>query len=288
MRCATPEAARDKEAWRAKVCCQCAFAFASLKPCGTVLSASPGSLAAASAPESLTPMGGNEYIFDLLSRAPLFRTFAPDALAACANKFREVRFAKDEMLFSRGDPGTHLYIVSEGQIRLAIATSEGRELSFQIVGPGDLFGEIAFLDGQSRSAGATALATTTAFSLDRSSFDRLRAAHPAISDAVISYLCRRLREVSDKLESLALFPLENRLARFLLTALQSQPDQVGRRTPLELRYSQGELAMLLGASRPKLNAALGALERAGAIRRTSDRLFCDRAMLGRIGRLEES
>ena len=233
------------------------------------------------------PTSGNEQIFDLLSRAPLFGTFAPDALAACAEKFREVRFAKDEMLFARGDPGTHLYIVGEGQIRLAIATSEGRELSFQIVGPGDLFGEIALLDGQSRSAGATALAATTAFSLDRNAFNRLRVAYPAISDAVISYLSRRLREVSDKLETLALYPLENRLARFLLTALQGRPDPVGRRTPLELGYSQGELAMLLGASRPKLNAALGALERAGAIRRTSDRLFCDRAMLAQIGQWDE-
>ena len=238
-------------------------------------------------PESLMPMSGNEHIFGLLSRAPLFGTFAPDVLAACAEKFREVRFAKDEMLFARGDPGTHLYIVGEGQIRLAIATSEGRELSFQIVGPGDLFGEIALLDGQSRSAGATALAATTAFSLDRNAFNRLRVAHPAISDAVISYLSRRLREVSDKLETLALYPLENRLARFLLTALQGRPDPAGRRTPLELRYSQGELAMLLGASRPKLNAALGALERAGAIRRTSDRLFCDRAMLAQIGQWDE-
>jgi len=237
--------------------------------------------------ESLMPTSGNEHIFGLLSRAPLFGTFAPDALAACAEKFREVRFAKDEMLFARGDPGTHLYIVGEGQIRLAIATSEGRELSFQIVGPGDLFGEIALLDGQSRSAGATALAATTAFSLDRNAFNRLRVAYPAISDAVISYLSRRLREVSDKLETLALYPLENRLARFLLTALQGRPDPVGRRTPLELGYSQGELAMLLGASRPKLNAALGALERAGAIRRTSDRLFCDRTMLAQIGQWDE-
>jgi CRP/FNR family transcriptional regulator, cyclic AMP receptor protein len=238
-------------------------------------------------PESLTPMTGNEHIIGLLSRAPLFGAFAPDALAACAEKFREIRFAKDEMLFARGDPGTHLYLVSEGQIRLAIGTSEGRELSFQIVGPGDLFGEIALLDGQSRSASATARAATTAFSLDRIAFNRLRAAHPSISDAVISYLSRRLREVSDKLEALALYPLENRLARFLLTALQGRPDPVGRRTPLELLYSQGELAMLLGASRPKLNAALGALERAGAIRRTSDRLFCDRAKLAQIGQWDE-
>lgn len=272
---------------RARVRCQGAFASASLALSETGPSAFPRFIVRSEHVGSLTPMSVNEHILGLLSGAPLFATLAPEARAACAEKFREARFAKDEMLFARGDPGTHLYVVSEGRIRLGIATSEGRELSFQIVGPGDLFGEIALLDGQIRSAGATALAAATVFSLDRNSFDRLRAAHPAISDAAISYLCRRLREVSDKLENIALYPLENRLARFLLTALQGRPNPVGRRTPLELRYSQSELAMLLGASRPKLNAALGALERAGAIGRTSDRLFCDRAKLAQIGQWDE-
>jgi CRP/FNR family transcriptional regulator, cyclic AMP receptor protein len=227
-------------------------------------------------------MSRNENVAGLLTGTRLFGILGADQLAECAERFREVRFAKGAMVFARGDPGTHLYIVSEGQVRLAIATSEGRELSFQIVGPGDLFGELALLDGQSRSAEATALAPTTAFSLERSDFHRLRATNPAISEAVIIFLCRRLRDVSDKLETIALYPLEIRLARFLLTALRGRPETPGRRLPLELRYSQSELALLLGASRPKINAALGALEAAGGVGRTSDRLFCDRAALARI------
>ena len=227
-------------------------------------------------------MSVTDHIAGLLARAPLFGTFPHEALIASAERFREVRFRKDEMLFARGDAGNHLYIVADGQIRLAISTSEGRELSFQIVGPGDLFGEIALLDGHTRSAGAIALGPTLAYSLERSEFQRLRTAHSSISDATIAYLCRRLREVSDKLETIALYPLDIRLARFLLSALKDRPDTPGRRTPLELRYSQGELAQLLGASRPKLNAALAALERAGSIGRTSDRLFCDRAKLAEL------
>jgi CRP-like cAMP-binding protein len=227
-------------------------------------------------------MSRNDRVAGLLTGTRLFGILPADQLDVCAERFREVRFAKGEMLFARGDSGTHLYIVSEGQIRLAIATSEGRELSFQIVGPGDLFGELALLDGQSRSAEATALAATTAFSLERGDFHRLRSTNPAISEAVIIFLCQRLRDVSDKLETIALYPLEIRLARFLLTALRGRPEIPGRRLPLELHYSQSELALLLGASRPKINAALAALEAAGAIGRTSDRLFCDRAGLARI------
>ena len=73
----------------------------------------------------------NENVAGLLTGTRLFGILDAEQLAECAERFREVRFAKGEMLFARGDPGTHLYIVSEGQVRLAIATSEGRELSFQ-------------------------------------------------------------------------------------------------------------------------------------------------------------
>ncbi len=224
---------------------------------------------------------------ELLARAPLFGALSPETLTACAEKFREAQFTRGEMLFARGDPGTHLYIIFEGHVRLAVATSEGRELSFQIVGPGDLFGEIALLDGGSRSAEATALTAIVAFSLERNAFHELRSNIPAISDAVIACLCRRLRDASDKMEAIALYPLEIRLARFLCVALKGGPEASGRRTPLELPYSQGELALLLGASRPKINAALGALEAAEAIKRASDRLFCDRAKLARIAQWEE-
>jgi len=234
----------------------------------------------------LCVMSANDEIVRILAGAPLFGTLARTDLAACAARFREARFAKSEMLFARGDHGAHLYVIAEGQVRLAVATTEGRELSFQIVGPGDLFGEIALLDGEPRSAEAIALTATTAISLERHEFQRLRAASPAISDAVIAYLCRRLREVSDKLETIALYPLDVRLARFLFAALKGRPEIAGRRTPLELRFSQSELAMLLGASRPKINAALGALEEAGAIGRTADRLFCDRAKLAEIAQWE--
>ncbi len=185
------------------------------------------------------------------------------------------------MLFSRGDPGERIYVVREGNIRLAIATPEGRELSFQVAGPGDMFGEIAVLDGRPRSAEAVALSAAVCIGLEKRDFHRLRASRPGITEAALAFLCQRLRDVSDKLEGIALYPLEARLARFLVAALRGREPGKGR-LALELPYSQSELALLIGASRPKINAALGALEAAQAIKRTQDRLFCDVALLTRI------
>jgi CRP/FNR family cyclic AMP-dependent transcriptional regulator len=231
---------------------------------------------------------GDERITRLLASAELFKSLAADDLAACVARVREVRFGKGQILFARGDVGTHLYVVADGQVRLAIATSDGRELSFQIATAGDLIGEIAVLDGGPRSAEATALTPVTAYVLERSVFRELRSASSGISEAVIAFLCWRLRDASDRLESIALYPMEVRLARFLLVALGDRQAPPGRRVPLELGFTQGELALLLGASRPKINAALGTLETAGAIGRTPDRLFCDPAKLAQIAQTNEA
>jgi len=228
----------------------------------------------------MSTTAGHETIIGLLAGADLFKDLGADDQAVCAAKMRELRFEKGQILFGQGDVGTRLYLMAKGQVRLAIASKSRRGLSFQIAVAGDLIGEIAVLDGGPRSATATALTPVTAYALERSVFQELWSARPAIANAIIGFLCRRLRKASDRLEAMALYPMEVRVARFLLAALgddrQAPP---GRRVPLELGFSQGELALLLGASRPKVNAALGALENAGAIHRTSDRIFCEPAKL---------
>ena len=228
----------------------------------------------------MSTTAGHETIIGLLAGADLFKDLGADDQAVCAAKMRELRFEKGQILFGQGDDGTRLYLMAKGQVRLAIASKSQRGLSFQIAVAGDLIGEIAVLDGGPRSATATALTPVTAYALERSVFQELWSARPAIANAIIGFLCRRLRKASDRLEAMALYPMEVRVARFLLAALgddrQAPP---GRRVPLELGFSQGELALLLGASRPKVNAALGALENAGAIHRTSDRIFCEPAKL---------
>src|SRR5579859_5599455 len=122
-------------------------------------------------------------MIELLASTPLFRGLGADELAALAEVCRAGRYAKGELLFSRGDPGDRIYIVREGRIRLAIATAEGRELSFQVAGPGDMFGEIAVLDGRPRSAEAAALTAAVCLVLEKRDFQQLRATRPAITEA---------------------------------------------------------------------------------------------------------
>ena len=227
-------------------------------------------------------MSSKDILVSLLSRTELFKGLAVEDIEACVPSFREAKFKKGQALFTRGERATGLYLVAEGRVRLAIATEDGRELSFRHATSGELLGEIAALDGGTRSADATALTAVTTYRLDKEDFRKLWTARPVLSERLISFLCGRLRETSGQLESIALHPMHVRLARFFLVAIGDRKPVPGKRLPLDLGMSQGELALLLGASRPKINEALGKLEEIGAIGRTLDRIFCDPQKLAEV------
>lgn len=222
-------------------------------------------------------------LVDLLHRTELFGGLGDEDRAACADAFRKVHFETGHVLFLTGDRGDRAYLIEEGLVRMTLATSGGRELNVRVAGPGDMIGEIAVLDSGPRSADATALTDVKAHAITASSLAALFRDRPGLAQSVIGLLCKRLRATTAQMEGIALHRIEIRLARFLLEQLGTRlASSSSGRVPLELGYSQGELARLIGASRPKLNVALGVLEKTGAIKRTSDRLFCDREALTRL------
>jgi len=223
----------------------------------------------------------------MLGRTGLFGALSEADRAAIAGRMRRVQFVPEQMIFSRGDPGREIYLVLEGRIRLSILSSDGRELSFAHAGPGSIFGEIAALDGGERTAGATAITRVQAMALPQRALLEAIESNPKVAMAAIHFLCMRLRETDQRLEAIALHRIEVRLARLLLSALRLQsPGAEGSGLPLELGMSQGELALLIGASRPKVNIALTTLEDMGGIERAGARLLCNTKVLEGIADME--
>lgn len=219
-------------------------------------------------------------IVELLGRTPLFGSLDEADRRAVADEMREVSFDPNQVIFARGDAGREIYLVVSGRVRLSVLTAEGRELSFAHAEPGDIFGEIAMLDGGPRSADATAVNKVEALSLSKPAFKRLMDTHPVVGDAAIQFLCSRVREADQQLEAIALYPIEGRLARFFLAAVrQKEPDAEEGRVTIELPMSQSELGLLIGASRPKVNTALSLLESSGALERSQGKVVCDIAEL---------
>jgi CRP-like cAMP-binding protein len=216
----------------------------------------------------------------------IFADITPEAARFLRDAFRPVAYAAGETIFTQSDDGDFLLIVSTGRVRLSLVSEDGRELNLRHAVSGHVLGEIAALDGGPRSATAVAMEPVTAMKLARNDLRALLRNHPALAERFVHWLCGRLRETTEQLEAIALHPLEVRLARFLMFALQGRKAPEGRRVPLELGFSQGELAQFVGGSRSKVNGALGLLENAGAIKRTADRLFCDPDRLAEIAGTE--
>ena len=215
-----------------------------------------------------------------LAKTDLFGALPAADRMSLVERMRPVSFKSGQLIFSRGDDARELYLVQRGRVRLSILSSEGRELSLAHAADGGIFGEIAVLDGGKRTADATAISDVSALSLTRSALLAHMEANARIAQAAIAFLCRRLRETDVKIEAIALHPIEVRLARFFLSAVHLQsPDAKGRAWPLTLGMSQSELAMLVGASRPKVNIALTELESAGVIKRDGTRVVCDLDLL---------
>jgi CRP-like cAMP-binding protein len=215
-------------------------------------------------------------IVDLLGRTPLFGSLDEADRRAVADEMREATFDPNQVIFARGDVGREIYLVVSGRVRLSVLTAEGRELSFAHAEPGAIFGEIAMLDGGPRSADATAVGKVTALSLSKPAFKRLVDTRPVVGEAAIRFLCSRVRDADQQLEAIALYPIEGRLARFFLAAArQKEPGAEEGRVTIELPISQSELALLIGASRPKVNTALSLLESSGALERSGSRVICD-------------
>jgi CRP-like cAMP-binding protein len=210
----------------------------------------------------------------LLVGTKLFGSLGDADRQAIARQMRPVSYDNGQMIFARGDEGSDVYLLTQGRVRLSVFSNEGRELAFLNAGPGEIFGEIAALDGGVRTADARALSAVKAMVLSRAGLKRLMETAPAISDAAIRFLCARLRATNDVFEAVALHSIEVRLARFLLSAMKLRGiEPKDGKAAIDLGMSQIEVALLIGASRPKVNLALQALEADSALKREGNGLI---------------
>jgi CRP/FNR family cyclic AMP-dependent transcriptional regulator len=221
-------------------------------------------------------MDSTASIAAMLAGSALFGGLDDGDRRRVAEAMRRVTFEPRQMIFSRGDTGSDVFLVLEGRVRLSVLTGDGRELSLAHATTGDIFGEIAALDGGERTAGATAITAVKAMALGRRQLLELVDTRPSVARAALQFLCTRLRDTDHKLEGIALHSIEVRLARFFLSLVKrdAEPAKNGQ-LPVDLAISQGEIALLIGASRPKVNLALTTLEEMGGISRVGSAYSCD-------------
>jgi CRP/FNR family transcriptional regulator, cyclic AMP receptor protein len=199
-------------------------------------------------------------ISSVLERNWLFQALPGPERERLLGRMPRKRFAHGGTIFAQGDPGSSAMVVVEGRVRIGLTSRDGREVLLGVLAPGELFGELALLDGKARSADATALGACVLLSLDRRDLlDWLRRS-PEAAIHLFEVVCGRVRAANDRLEGVALLTVEARLARLLLDfAERDRGDpRFGR---IDRGLSQSDLAHLIGSSSQTVNQHLGRLGR---------------------------
>lgn len=178
---------------------------------------------------------------------------------------KERRLQHGQVIFSRGDPGGTLMAVAEGRVRISLGSEDGKEVVLAILEPGEVFGEIALLDGKGRTADATAMGDCRLLVLRQQDFLPFVEQEPGLAIRLMQVLCERIRQANGICESIAFLDLPSRLARLLLQLDRTHGEQVagGRRIRLDL--SQSEIGNLIATSRESVNKQLKLWEREGLI-----------------------
>jgi CRP-like cAMP-binding protein len=198
----------------------------------------------------------------LLRELPLLARLGDSDVRALAVDGRPRRFGAGEIIFREGDPGDSMHVVVEGEVRIGVLSGSGEEATFALFGRGECFGELALLDGRSRSANAVATKPTKTWLVTRTAFRKWLRERPDAASALLETLSLRLRRTNENLSDLMFLDLQQRLAKRLLEIAHP----VTPSGPLRASVTQAELGALLGVSRESVNKQLNALARAGLVR----------------------
>ncbi len=188
----------------------------------------------------------------VLRSHPLFRDLGADALDQLCRYAKKRTFKRGATIFAKGDPGQSLFFIISGTVKIGVSSADGRGAIFNMVDAGEIFGEIAVLDGLARTADAIANSNCELFVVDRRDFLSLLAGQPVLATKLIELLCVRLRWISDHVEQVIFPELSGKLAKVLIRLI----DRPGASSDRKITITQQEIGEMLGMSRESVNKQL--------------------------------
>jgi len=201
-----------------------------------------------------------------LLASPLFLAMKPTEIDEIIKLASERRYRRGQTIFQRGDDGSALMAVLRGRVRISSVSAEGKELTLNVISPGEVFGEMALLDGEPRSADATATEDTLLLVVERRQFLPFVRQNDDLFLRLLAVLCDRIRRTSIALEEIALFDLPVRLARVLLKLAADYGRQhVAGSMRIDLKLSQRDLSNLVASSRESVNKQLRVWREGGVV-----------------------
>src|SRR6202047_577444 len=201
----------------------------------------------------------------IFERHFLFGKLSASEIDSLISYARVGRYAVGREIFAKGSPGQSLMAVLHGSIKISSLSNDGKEIVFAIYNAGEIFGEIGVLDGEERSADATAMTDCELLVLNRRDFLRVLENRVDLCMILLRILCRRLRQTSEQVEDVMFRHLESRVAKALLQLAESVGLHGLQSASVELHVSQRELGNMAGGSRESVNKILQNRHRQGLI-----------------------
>jgi len=194
----------------------------------------------------------------MLRRCALFAGIEESSIKLLASHAHRRRHSAGEVIFRIGSPGQSMMAVLAGTVRISAPSPDGKDIVLADVGAGEVFGEIALLDGKDRSADAMALTNCDLLVLERRDMMAFLERHPAVYGSLLVVLCDRLRRADQLIGEIAFLDLPTRLAKALLRV-------AGGTAQAKLALSQRELGTMIGGTRESVNRCLREWHRRGLI-----------------------
>ncbi|MFH0736263.1 MAG: Crp/Fnr family transcriptional regulator [bacterium] len=202
---------------------------------------------------------------DFLKYVPIFSELPDETIEKISQVGSKKLYKRDTVVMMEEDAGSALFIIVEGKVKVGRTSNDGREVILSILAESDFFGEMAILDGQSRSATVTALEDSELFIVQRNQFLDLLQQHPEIAISLLQELTRRLRGADIKIKSLSLKDAEGKVATVILQLADDLGKIKNGIVEIEKIPLQQDLANMAGTSRETISRTLHSFSKKGLI-----------------------
>ncbi len=200
-----------------------------------------------------------------LKKIPLLAQLGPEVAARLAEKVEMREIRRREVIYLPGDPGSSLFFVNGGRVKISKVTRDGKALTLNYCGPSELFGESCLVEGGPREEMAEAMENAMVTEVERADFERLLQSHAALGYQMTKLLARRRRDLENKLETLVFRDVTSKLAELLLALAEEYGVDDSRGTLVALKITHQELANLIGSTRETVSLTLSQFKKKNLI-----------------------
>jgi CRP/FNR family transcriptional regulator, cyclic AMP receptor protein len=223
-----------------------------------------------------------EQVLSRLAAIPMFSELTPESLETLSGMVQYRRYPKGAFILGQNEVGTAMFLLVSGRVKISLANPEGKELVLNYIEAPGHFGEMALVDGQTRSSDAIAVTDVELFSLDGKDLSAAIQVQPKLALSLIATLSRRLRQTITRLEDMAFHDATHRVMRVVLNIATAGYESRG--VPIIEGMTHYDIATLAGTSRETASRVVSQLAREGIVTTKGRRIMVNLQKLSeRIG-----